>query len=291
MKINEVCKKTGLTERAVRFYVEKGLLTPKSQVVNGRTTTEYSDADIELLKDISALRNAEFSIADILAMQKSDEDVCMIIQKRCSELEKEQASRDELIWELKELSKRGPISWRKVSAVLSQKREHYNWQGMQLSEEETYEANEKNIWDVMKRIMQLGVVIFFIALVIFVFVYNSHNHKMLMTSFTVDEVVVEKKWKRDNAYYLSIYTRYSDSKIEEYFEKPRTMQMGAREYYEAMQITGEAYDSFKIRIEIPYADAREENILDKGGNIEIEKALTIDRIVRDYCFIERIENK
>lgn len=83
---------------------------------------------------------------------------------------------------------------------------------------------------------------------------------------------------------------HPDSDIEEYFKSPRTMQTGAREYYEAMQITGEAYDTFEIRVEIPYADAREEGILDKNGNIVIEKVLAVDRVVRDYCFIERIEN-
>lgn len=110
MKINEACKRTGLSERAIRFYVEKGLLTPKSQIINGRTTTEYSEVDIELLRDIAALRNAEFSIADILVMQSSDEDVCRIIQKHCDELEQEQMLRDELLKELKEISKRDAIS-------------------------------------------------------------------------------------------------------------------------------------------------------------------------------------
>ena len=58
MRINEACKRTGLSERAIRFYVEKGLLTPKSQVINGRTTTEYSETDIEILREIAALRNS-----------------------------------------------------------------------------------------------------------------------------------------------------------------------------------------------------------------------------------------
>ena len=102
MKINEACKRTGLSERAIRFYVEKGLLTPRSQFINGRTTTEYSETDIEVLKDIATLRNAEFPIADILAMQSSDEDVCKIIQKHCAKLEQERELRDELLKELKD---------------------------------------------------------------------------------------------------------------------------------------------------------------------------------------------
>jgi DNA-binding transcriptional MerR regulator len=292
MKINEACKRTGLSERAIRFYVEKGLITPKSQIINGRTTIEYSQADIELLRDIATLRNAEFSIADILAMQSSDEDVCRMIQKHCAELEQEQVLREELIRELKEISKRQHISWRKLSSILSQKGDDYQWQGVRVAEEESeaIESDKKNFGNGIKRIGKCGVLIFFIVLVIFVFTYNKHNNKILTSYFTIDEVVVEQKWTRNEDYYVSVYSMRPDSDVEEYFKSPRTMQTGAREYYEAMQITGEPYDTFEIRVEIPYADAREEGILDKNGNIVIEKALGIDRVVRDYCFIERIDN-
>lgn len=292
MKINEACKRTGLSERAIRFYVEKGLLKPKSQIINGRTTIEYSEADIEVLRDIATLRNAEFSIADILAMQSSVEDVGTIIKKHCDELQQEQMLRQELLRELKEISNRQNISWRKLSAILSQKREDYQWQGMRIPEEETevYETDKKSIWHRMKRVVKWGVLVFFIALVIFVFAYDKHNNKILTLSFSIDEVVVEQKWTRDDDYYLSVYSLCPDSDIEEYFKSPRTMQTGAREYYEAIQITKEPHDTFEIRVEIPYADAREEGILDKNGNIVIEKVLAVDRIVRDYCFIERIDN-
>lgn len=292
MKINEACKRTGLSKRAIRFYVEKGLLQPKSQIINGRTTIEYSEADIEVLRDIATLRNAEFSIADILAMQSSVEDVGTIIKKHCDELQQEQMLRQELFRELKEISNRQNISWRKLAGILSQKRDDYHWQGIRIPEEESevYKTDKKSIWDRMKRVVKWGVLVFFIVLVIFVFAYDKHNNKILTSSFSIDEVVVEQKWTRDDDYYLSVYSLRSDSDIEEYFKSPRTMQTGAREYYEAMQITGEPYDTFEIRIEISYADAREEEILDENGDIVIEKALAVDRIVRDYCFIERIEN-
>ena len=292
MKINEACKRTGLSERAIRFYVEKGLIAPKSQVINGRTTTEYSEADIEVLKDIATLRNAEFSIADILEMQKADENVCSIIKKHCTELEQEQALREALLLELKEITKRQYISWRKLSSILSQKRNDYQWQGMRIPDEESevLDSDKKTFGDGIKGVARWGVFIFFVVLVIFVFAYDKHNNKMLTSNFTIDEVMVEQKWTRDKDYYLSVYSLRPDSDVEEYFKSPRTMQTGAREYYEAIQITGEAYNAFEIRIEISYADAREEGILDSDGNIAIEKALAIDRVVRDYCFIEQIEN-
>ena len=176
--------------------------------------------------------------------------------------------------------------------MISQKGDDYQWQGMRVAEEESEatESDKKNFGNGIKRLGKWGVLIFFIVLVIFVFTYNKHNNKILTSYFTIDEVVVEQKWTRNEDYYVSVYSMRPDSDVEEYFKSPRTMQTVAREYYEAMQITGEPYDTFEIRVEIPYADAREEGILDKNGNIVIEKALGIDRVVRDYCFIERIDN-
>ena len=42
MKMKEVCTATGLTERAVRFYVQEQLVTPQSQQRGGRTWLDFS---------------------------------------------------------------------------------------------------------------------------------------------------------------------------------------------------------------------------------------------------------
>ena len=48
MKMKEVCKRTGLTERAVRFYVAEGLVAPESQNVRGRTYIAVSYTHLTL---------------------------------------------------------------------------------------------------------------------------------------------------------------------------------------------------------------------------------------------------
>jgi len=50
MKIKEVCRKTDLTERTVRFYIEKGLLQPISSESNNRIYYDFSENDIVKLK-------------------------------------------------------------------------------------------------------------------------------------------------------------------------------------------------------------------------------------------------
>lgn len=68
MKIKEVCVQTGLTERAVRFYVQEKLVLPLAQRRGGRTWLDFSPADVDRLKAISTLRKAGFTLEEIRSM-------------------------------------------------------------------------------------------------------------------------------------------------------------------------------------------------------------------------------
>jgi len=67
-KMKEVCQKTGLTEKTVRFYVEQRLVDAKVEPGLHYQSLSFDDGDIQRLKDIAALRSAEFSISDIRRM-------------------------------------------------------------------------------------------------------------------------------------------------------------------------------------------------------------------------------
>ena len=75
MKMKEVCERTGLTERTIRFYVEKGLLSPSCTFQNGREYRDYSPEDIQTLNRIAALRRAGFSIEEISSAKKDPSSV------------------------------------------------------------------------------------------------------------------------------------------------------------------------------------------------------------------------
>ena len=68
MKMKEVCAATGLTERAVRFYVQEQLVSPQSQRRGGRTWLDFSEADVERLRAIATLRKAGFTVDEIRSM-------------------------------------------------------------------------------------------------------------------------------------------------------------------------------------------------------------------------------
>ena len=73
MKMKEVTEQTGLTERTVRYYMEKGLIAPHGQWRNGREYTEFDEADIARLKAVATLRELGFSVEAIRSMQGTTE--------------------------------------------------------------------------------------------------------------------------------------------------------------------------------------------------------------------------
>ena len=66
MKNKSVCQQTGLTDRAVRFYIEKELLSPDyEENYLGRRSYDFSEADVRRLQEICVLRKFDFSIPEI----------------------------------------------------------------------------------------------------------------------------------------------------------------------------------------------------------------------------------
>ncbi len=70
MKMREVCARTGLTDRTVRYWTEQGLLAPCREEQNGRLYFQFTEEDVAALERIALLRQAGFSIGQIGEMQR-----------------------------------------------------------------------------------------------------------------------------------------------------------------------------------------------------------------------------
>lgn len=74
LKIKEVLDQTGLTDRAVRLYIEHGLVTPENQKsYTGRNHYNFTQEDLDRLEQIALLRKADFSLEQIKALQSGGE--------------------------------------------------------------------------------------------------------------------------------------------------------------------------------------------------------------------------
>jgi len=72
LQIGEVAERTGVTQRTLRFYEEKGLLRPPSRMDGGFRL--YSEEDVERVQQIRQLQNLlGLSLAEIKEMVEADE--------------------------------------------------------------------------------------------------------------------------------------------------------------------------------------------------------------------------
>ena len=72
IQIGEVAERTGVTQRTLRFYEEKGLLKPPSRLEGGFRL--YSDEDVERVERIKSMQSLlGLSLADIKEMVEAEE--------------------------------------------------------------------------------------------------------------------------------------------------------------------------------------------------------------------------
>lgn len=89
MRIKEVSEKTGLTEKAIRLYIENGLIHP--HVENGvhRNSYTFSEKDVRELEEISVFRKVGFSIFEISLIKEMPEKLPELLDKKRQSLDLE----------------------------------------------------------------------------------------------------------------------------------------------------------------------------------------------------------
>jgi DNA-binding transcriptional MerR regulator len=103
VKMKEICEKTGLTERAVRLYCERGLIKPESYTQNDREYLVFGERDERALRCIAILRSADFSLEEIQTMQNEPFLIEKTVREHTSKLMKESAEKLELCGRLQAL--------------------------------------------------------------------------------------------------------------------------------------------------------------------------------------------
>lgn len=103
MKMKEICEKTGLTERAVRLYCERGLISPETYTQNDREYLVFGERDERALRCIATLRAADFSLDEILTMQNEPFLIEKTVREHTAKLMRESAEKLELCQRLQAL--------------------------------------------------------------------------------------------------------------------------------------------------------------------------------------------
>lgn len=120
MKMKDVCKQTGLTERTIRYYVEEGLVSPEVSVRNGREYREYSAKDVEELNTIAGLRKLFFTIDEIKDMQQQPNRIGEILSAYKLKLANDAKAKAAIVEALNGIS---PSELRDVASIASKLRD------------------------------------------------------------------------------------------------------------------------------------------------------------------------
>lgn len=79
MKMKEICTRTGLTERAVRYYIERGLISPDTTELRDRTYYNFTEEHLTQLRNIALLRQCGFSVDAISEMNAAPSHIPALI--------------------------------------------------------------------------------------------------------------------------------------------------------------------------------------------------------------------
>ena len=95
MKINEVEALVGITKKNIRFYEEKGLLSPDRNSENGYR--DYGEAEVTALRQIKLMRKLGVPIEEIRRMQQGEQTVGDGMRRHLVTLERERQNLEESV--------------------------------------------------------------------------------------------------------------------------------------------------------------------------------------------------
>ena len=120
MKIKTVCDITGLTDRTIRYYIEEQLISPAyTENYLGRKSFDFSQEDIDALKNISVLSKFDFTIDEIRQIIVDANSSTAIILNVMQRTEEIVSVGEEKLQVLSELNNERTYTLKELAAELS----------------------------------------------------------------------------------------------------------------------------------------------------------------------------
>ena len=101
MKIKAVCEATGLSDRAIRYYIDENLVAPAcTENYLGRRSFDFTEADVETLNSVSMLLKYGFCVSEIRTMIQHPDRISETTQTLIARKKEHAAAEAEMIWKL-----------------------------------------------------------------------------------------------------------------------------------------------------------------------------------------------
>ena len=121
LKIKDVIDKTGLTDRAIRLYIEHGLVTPENQKsYTGRNNYNFTQADIDCFDQIATLRKADFSLEQIKTLKLGGESARDVLLEYLTAKQDSVVMGQRIIDALKDYSAQDSVTMESVCARIKE---------------------------------------------------------------------------------------------------------------------------------------------------------------------------
>lgn len=165
LRIKEVCKETGLTDKAVRLYINNELIHPDFQEgYNGRKNYNFCEDDVVILKKIALLRRYNFPIQTIKEIIDDNDCISEALEKHLFNTKQTLAESSMVLTNLNNAHDKSVSNIEELCNVLSQNLE---------PNEFDFTKTIKDIWNKIKKkipllisVIILGVIVAIIFLVI-----------------------------------------------------------------------------------------------------------------------------
>ena len=121
MKIKEVISKTGLTDRAIRLYIEYGLVIPENQKsYNGRNHYNFTQEDVDCFEQIAMLRKADFSLEQIKKLKSGGESAREVLFEYLSAKQESVVMGQRIVEALKDFPEQEAVTLESVCAKIKE---------------------------------------------------------------------------------------------------------------------------------------------------------------------------
>lgn len=161
---------TGLTDRAIRLYIENELVKPEcDENYNGRKSIEFSQSDVENLKNIALLRKADFSIQEIKDLQIGGETAQNTIKEYINRTNEKIQFNSEIIEKIGTLADEENITIEIICEKLSTNlaNEQVPAEDMELSPKEQKEKTRFTVISVIGMVLSCGAMVLILLFVSF----------------------------------------------------------------------------------------------------------------------------
>ena len=305
MKMKEICQKTGLTERAVRYYIERKLISPNTYEQRDRTYFEFTEQHLIELRNIALLRKCGFSIDAIAEMNAAPDHIPSLLRSLWEETKRQSEELNSRLAILDTLSRSPAVS---LSDLARQLQKEYTAHALPdltaepnfgrfdetaakptTEETQRYLSRKLFLYGHHRAKFLAAAVLLCLAVLIGSLTYRSYTEQVTTLLFLPSVTLSEKSIDAESGEYYAALTVYPDD-----FQNPESSYRLPVRFEEwtlyNSTVSGIPYAAANLCISLPKREAKRLGLYDDATNqFDFEAILKDETLCRKYTTITYLQ--